>query len=791
MARTTSTASARRKSARSKAAKRAATVDASAGSLTLEFLGVALFLGSVLLLGALFTFAPEGARGGMVNVTGPAGRAVASALLGSLGAGAWLFPLFILGWSLQCLRGVRPKSWSRKVMLLPLLMALTAITAALLFRNIPLPGVERYGPGGFFGLAIGTALFGAFGKGAGLLVFTAASMIALWMTDIRFEDAVARAMTWFGIDPRAKPKKKRKKKTGDEEWDEDEGDWEYEDDDEAWEDEEGYDDEEEWEDEEDNSPDPQAVAPAPRPTPRKIRPKPAKKRPKQRGAYVPPPLDLLQPGELTDPESVKDEVAMNAEKLEAALASFRIEAKVESSLRGPVITFYEIRVPSGVKLGKIRALSEDLAVALKARSVRMVAPIPGKDTIGIEVPNMERDSVALRDLLEEVGARTDHKQVPILLGRDTAGRPIIEDLTRMPHCLIAGATGSGKSVCINSVLLSILYTRGPDEVNLILVDPKQVELSCYEGVPHLLTHVVTESRRAAKILDWAVDRMEERYSSLLACKVRNINGYNKLPKAKKAAVRERLDVDEEALPDKMPFIVIVVDELADLILTGGKEVELAITRLAQKSRAVGIHMILATQRPSTNVITGLIKANMPTRIAFTVSSKIDSRVVLDQNGAENLLGMGDLLFMSPRSLSLVRAQGALASDEEVLDTVDHLKEKYPEIEYDDILRVNSEGLGDPMKVDEIYNEAVRLVLTKNQASATMLRSMFGLGHTRATRLIALMEQHGVVGPHRGSKARELLLTLEEWEGMQNSVTAAVNAQGYDYDDPPCVDESWD
>ena len=480
--------------------------------------------------------------------------------------------------------------------------------------------------------------------------------------------------------------------------------------------------------------------------------------------------------------------------LEETLASFGIEARIVSHQRGPVITFYEIKVPSGIRLSRVTALADDLAIATKAPSIRIVAPIPGRSTVGIEVPNATREIVRLRDMLESEGDKIDRAAIPMVLGSDTAGRPIVEDLAKTPHMLIAGATGSGKSVGINGILLSILYTRGPEDVNMILVDPKQVELSFYEGIPQLITPVVTDMRKAAKILEWAVDRMEERYAKLLACGVRNITGYNGLSKEKRQKIREKNHFDEDDLPDKMPYLVIVIDELADVILTNGKDVELAITRIAQKSRAVGIHLVLATQRPSTNVITGLIKANMPTRIAYVVSSKIDSRVILDANGADRLLGNGDMLYMHPRSLHIRRAQGALVTDQEARATVEYLEERYPNIEYEDLLKSKAGELGDPLQEDDLYDDAVRAVLSTKLGSASMLQRRLGVGYTRASRLIDMMSDRGLVGPHVGSKAREVLLELEEWEALKATEKpgAAIRpSEAYDHDNPPPVDTSWD
>jgi S-DNA-T family DNA segregation ATPase FtsK/SpoIIIE len=434
-----------------------------------------------------------------------------------------------------------------------------------------------------------------------------------------------------------------------------------------------------------------------------------------------------------------------------------------SQRRGPVITFYELALEAGTRINRVATLDRDLAVALKSESVRIVAPIPGKDTIGVEVPNTIRDAVKLRDLIDEGGDRVGRRAIPLFLGKDALGEPIIEDMAAMPHMLIAGATGSGKSVCVNTILLSILMTRTPEEVKVVLIDPKQVELAFFEGIPHLLTPVVTNMKKAAQILEWAVAKMEQRYELFLKSGVRNIAGYNGLGDERRAKIRADHGYDELDAPNLMPYVVIVVDELADLMLQHGKDVETAIIRLAAKSRAVGIHLILATQRPSVDVVTGLIKSNMPMRMSFKVSSMIDSRVVLDHKGAEKLLGKGDTLFIPPGSSVLKRAQGTFISDAEVKTIVDFVKEKAGPAEYTDILNETGTDLPDPNEEDELYDEAVRVVLTTKLGSASMLQRRFGIGYTRASRLIDMMCDHKVVGPHKGSKARELLVTIEEWE----------------------------
>jgi len=804
--------------AESRSARRPLRTAAEPEPVGLELAGVGLALGGLLLAAAMATLAPAGGSG-LRNVTGSVGEVAARSMTAAVGQGAWVLPVFAILWGIGCLRGRRPLHWVRAVLLLPLLMGVTAVLGAILFERGVLPGLERAGPGGYFGLALGSVAYEAFGKASGLVAAVAWIAVFRLMTQVDLVQGVLRLARGV-VDRRGTDAggvavvDEEEGAPGDQgrASDHDEGEWEYE-----------YEDEEDPEEGPEGDPEPRkkrskrkqakeqeaveapaavvdapaiAVLPPPKPAaPAPVAPTPRAKprRPEPRGEYIAPPLDLLIPGERVCPDAVREEVEANAAVLEEALASFGVDARVVSNLRGPVITFYEIKVPSGIRLSRVTALTDDLAIALKAPSIRIVAPIPGRSTVGVEVPNTTREIVRMRDLLEEEGDKLDRAAIPVALGSDTAGRPIVEDLTKTPHLLIAGATGSGKSVCINAILLSILYTRSPDEVNLILVDPKQVELSFYEGIPHLLTPVVTDMRRAAKILEWAVDRMEERYAKLLACGVRNITGYNALPKEKRAQARERTGMDEEELPEKMSYVVIVIDELADVILTNGKDVELAITRIAQKARAVGIHLVLATQRPSTNVITGLIKANMPTRISFVVSSKIDSRVVLDANGADRLLGHGDMLYMHPRSLHLRRAQGTLVTDGEARSTVEFLEKQYPHIEYEDLLKSKVGELGDPLAEDDMYDDAVRAVLSTRLGSASMLQRRMGIGYTRASRLIDMMCDRGLVGPHVGSKAREVLMELEAWEAAkaQEDVPKPKASEYFDPDDPPPVDTSWD
>jgi len=478
-------------------------------------------------------------------------------------------------------------------------------------------------------------------------------------------------------------------------------------------------------------------------------------------AYVFPPESILDDQHAVDQVELDALLAEKTEVLERTLLSFKIEARVVEIQKGPVISMFEMELGPGIKLGKVRALEDDLAIALRARSVRIVAPLPGRNTIGIEVPNPLREMVRLKPLLHCKEFDDKKMALPIFFGRDSAGRPEVHDLARMPHLLVAGATGSGKSVCLNTIICSFLYTRTPEQVQLVLIDPKMVEMSQFSDAPHLACPVVTDMKRAPGILEWAVNKMEERYKLLVRAGVRNITAYNKLSEERLRAKFGEV-IDSEDFPRKLPYIVIIVDELADLMMTAAKDVETSISRLAAKSRAVGIHIILATQRPSTNVITGLIKANLPTRVAFMVSSKIDSRVILDANGAEQLLGMGDMLMLSPTKMGLSRGQCTFMSDEEVMLVMESVKtESGPQYERELVQR-RPEGAGDPTEVDELYDAAVRFIIDTQRGSASLLQRKFAIGYTRASRLIDLMAGEGVLGEFKGSQARDVELTLEDW-----------------------------
>ncbi len=475
--------------------------------------------------------------------------------------------------------------------------------------------------------------------------------------------------------------------------------------------------------------------------------------------YQFPPYQLLDPPER---ESGGDFIKFTEEaarKLTTALKSFKVEACVVGVQRGPSITMLEVELAAGTKLTRLRALEDDLAMALAAQSVRIVAPIPGKSTAGIEIPNDAREIVRMSELLQWQGWNPQKYAIPICLGKDSSGAPRIEDLAKMPHLLVAGSTGSGKSVCLNTLIMSILFTRTPEQVKLILIDPKMVELSSFQNVPHLMCPVVTDMKRAAGILEWAVEKMEERYALLHKVGVRNIYAYNKVGDEE---VKRRLgDEFSEDFETTLPFVVIVMDELADLMLSHGKDVEQSITRLAQKSRAVGIHVILATQRPSTNVITGLIKANLPTRIAFRVTSKIDSRVILDQNGADKLLGQGDMLYVPPGSADLSRVQGCFVTDQEIRQVVDFLADQGPPLYSRELVQKHSASDKDPSEVDDLFDDAAKFVVETQRGSASLLQRRFAIGYTRASRLIDLMANDGLLGDFKGSQAREVLCTSME------------------------------
>jgi len=483
-----------------------------------------------------------------------------------------------------------------------------------------------------------------------------------------------------------------------------------------------------------------------------------------------PPISLLEAEAEKRQKIDRDSLIMNSRILEKKLSDYGVEGKVVEVRPGPVITVYEFEPAPGVKVSRIVNLSDDLALALSALSIRIVAPIPGKSVVGIEVPNAVRETVLLREIIDSDPFRSSKSKLSFGLGKDISGEPFVVDLARMPHLLVAGSTGSGKSVSINSMICSILFKATPDEVRFLMIDPKMLELSDYEGIPHLLLPVVTHPKKAAAGLKWLVEEMERRYSVLAEKGVRNIENYHQrvekdLKERKKVYKRkgDALEGGEEKPAEsmeKLPYIVVVIDELADLMMISSREVEESITRLAQMARAVGIHLLLATQRPSVDVLTGIIKANFPARISFQVTSKVDSRTILDTIGAEHLLGAGDMLFLPPGSSKLTRLHGAFVSSTEIKKVVEFLKNQgKPSYDPSILLEVRKEKeteAGGEDEYDEKYDEAVAFVAELGQASISLIQRRFRIGYNRAARIIEKMEEQGVVGPSDGVKPREVL-----------------------------------
>ncbi len=471
--------------------------------------------------------------------------------------------------------------------------------------------------------------------------------------------------------------------------------------------------------------------------------------------YQVPPLSLLSDSYAEDKTGSKTNIEENVKILESTFTNFGINAKVVGVIQGPTVTRYEIHPAPGVKIAKITNLSNDIALSFAVASVRIEAPIPGKNAVGIEVPNRKRINVYLKEILQSSEFQNGKYELPIALGIDIGGKPIIADLNELPHLLIAGATGSGKSVCINNVILSIIYKLSPKTVKFIMIDPKRVELNIYNGIPHLLIPIITDTSQAIKVLNWAISEMEKRFKIFAEAGVRNLDGYNEYVR--------NINNDTEPLP----YIIIVIDELADLMLSSPVKAEESLCRLAQMTRATGIHLIIATQRPSVDIITGSIKVNFPSRIAFAVSTQVDSRTILDINGAEKLLGNGDMLF-SPVGVSKpIRAQGAFVVEKEIRNVVSYLIKHSPSPEYEqevleykksrNMLRDTEEE-----EEDELFNDAVSIIINSKQASISILQRKLRIGYTRAARLIDVMEQRGIVGPYDGRNPRKILISNEEY-----------------------------
>ncbi len=493
--------------------------------------------------------------------------------------------------------------------------------------------------------------------------------------------------------------------------------------------------------------------------------------------YEFPPIELLAQGKGNDEAGSRKQLLATAEKLRRTLYSFGVSAKVENVSVGPAITRYELAPAEGVRVSKIANLADDIALSLEAETIRIEAPIPGKHTVGIEVPNKAKEVVALRDIIESDKFTEQKSKVSFALGKDVAGDAVVTDIAKMPHLLIAGSTGSGKSVCINTLITSIIYKAKPSEVKLLMVDPKVVELSVYNGIPHLLIPVVTDPKKAAGALAWAVQEMVNRYSLFAQKNVRDVKGYNEA-------------AGKNGEP-KLPQIVIIIDELADLMMVAAKEVEDAICRLAQMARAAGMHLVIATQRPSVDVITGIIKANIPSRIAFAVSSQVDSRTILDGAGAEKLLGKGDMLFFPTGATKPTRIQGAFISDKEVENIVKFIQ-RDGEGQYDERIIESIERADEPEKVtksdeedegvDELLDEAIEMCIETGQASTSFIQRRFKVGYARAGRIIDQMEERGIISGYQGSKPREVLMSKERWQELKMAPTQAVDMQGSNAED---------
>ncbi len=489
-----------------------------------------------------------------------------------------------------------------------------------------------------------------------------------------------------------------------------------------------------------------------------------------------PPPNLLTAGPKQD--QVNDEVHKKfleiGHLIEERCREFAVEGEVTAYHPGPVVTTFEFKPSAGVKYAKVVNLGDDLALALKAESIR-IERISGSSTVGVEVPNRKREIITLRDIIDTDAFVASQSMLTLALGKDIHGDPVVTDLARMPHLLVAGATGAGKSVGLNSMIVSLLYKALPKQLKLLMIDPKMVELKIYEDIPHLLHPIVTDPKLASNALIWAVNEMENRYRTLAECGVRNIDQYNALIKDIEA-YRRAVKLPEGApvkMPEQLQYIVIIIDEFADLMMVASKDVEDSVTRLAQKARAIGIHLIIATQRPSVDVITGVIKANFPSRISYQVASKIDSRTILDAQGAEKLLGNGDMLFLPPGTARVRRIHGAYVSEKEIVDIVDFVKKNQGEPQFrEEITKMAEEKSGAngiEYLDDQKYDEAVRVVLTTGQASASYLQRRLKLGYSRAARLIEIMEANGVVGPSQGSKPREVLIRAEDYPSASGQI----------------------
>jgi DNA segregation ATPase FtsK/SpoIIIE, S-DNA-T family len=492
--------------------------------------------------------------------------------------------------------------------------------------------------------------------------------------------------------------------------------------------------------------------------------------------YELPPMTLLDDAEQFPFEEHDHKLREQAAILEQTFKDFDLNVKVVGINTGPVITQYEVALETGMRVNRITVLSDDLALHLKVPSVRIVAPIPGKNAVGIEVPNEHRATVRLKEVILGAGRKLAKCKVPLFLGKDSEGKPLAHDLADMPHLLIAGTTGTGKSVCLNALIISMLMTRRPDELKMLLIDPKKNEFSDYRKIPHLMHPVITDEQKATAVLAWAVDKMEERYDLLSRARVRNLAQYNELGMEEILARVQPDEEEKERIPEKLPYIVLVIDEFGDLIMQTKREAETYIVRLAQKARAAGIHLVLATQRPTVDIVTGLIKSNLPGRLCFKVASRMDSRVVLDEMGADKLLGKGDMLFLLPGNNHLVRAQCTYVASQEITKVVAHLETDEPCFSQE-LLQLQSTNSGEAGSIekmrerDPLYEQAVEIVIREGRGSVSLLQRALGIGYGRGARMIDWMAEDGIVGAYNGSNAREVQFTVEEWEAFKQGQQA--------------------
>jgi S-DNA-T family DNA segregation ATPase FtsK/SpoIIIE len=707
-----------------------------------EILGVTAATASVFLAVSLLSHTSADpslfstSRAPVQNLAGRFGANLSEALFQFAGAASYLFPVFA---ALAAWQGVARKRalWTRRGAGLGALLFLSVATVTELY----LPEGDIYG-GGVLGAAASGLLLGAFAWWGTLIVVTATGIIALIvLLPVSLRDVTRRAGAGVSLFVgrvagmlAVRRGRTRRKQAGASAR------------------------------KIDAVPPPPRIAETREPTPSPER-QASLSFMRGHANYQLPPLSLLADATAVSHKAGKDDLVMSSRLLEKKLLDFGVQGAVTEVHPGPIITMYEVELEPGVKVSKVLNLADDLALAMKAPSVRIVTPLPGKSAIGIEIPNQVRETVALKEILSATEFLDTTGRLPLALGKDTVGQPVVTDLAAMPHLLVAGATGSGKSVALNTMILSLLSAGGPRDIRMLMIDPKMLELSAYDAIPHLLAPVITQPKDAAAALKRVVAEMQRRYRLLAEAGVRNIDGYNKQVESRAAAPEAKPSgpgAESSPIvppPERLPYIVVIIDELADLMMVAAREVEDSIMRLAQMARAAGIHLILATQRPSVDVLTGVIKANFPARISFQVSSKTDSRTILDANGAEQLLGRGDMLYLMPGTGRIARIHGAFVSDAEITSTVEFVKTQAPPGYEWSLEEADASGFrgGEDPERDDLYGKAIDLVATTGQASASFIQRRLRVGYPRAARMIEMMEEDQIVGPASGGKPREVLV----------------------------------